>query len=72
MEMILVRGKCEADKFSNLTQEQVMEMLKDIRKRYSERIKHYGTEIRMIQVQSWKQMIRNVEDLDLMITGYEK
>jgi hypothetical protein len=76
MEMILARGT-KADgtyrekiAYSNLTQEEVAAILKDLRERYTAGIQHYGTELRMIQVQSWMQMIRSVKDIDLMIKEY--
>ena len=78
MMMVVARGTradgtySVKDMYSNMTAKQVVEYLTYIKERYSNGIKTDGTEIRMIQVNGWMQMIRSIESIEEMIKTYKE
>lgn len=49
----------------------IIETLETIKKRMDKGIGHMGTEVKMIQVASWRNLIRSADDVQAMIEYYK-
>lgn len=59
-------------KYSNIGIRNVVEMLEDFKKRAEQGIKHIGTEIVAVKVNSWTEIINKPSDFDKMIKEYKQ
>ena len=59
-------------KYSNLTIENIVAMLEDIKERYNNGIVNLGTEVAAIKVNSWTVIIKSANDFDTMINEYKQ
>lgn len=68
-------GKYNEDntlKYSNITIENVVAMLEDMKERYINGIVHLGTEVAAIKVNSWVVIIKSAKDFDTMLNEYKQ
>ena len=59
-------------KYSNIGVENVVEMLNDMKERYSNGIVIMGTEVAAVKVNSWTVIIKSANDFDTMINEYKQ
>lgn len=59
-------------KYSNITIENVVAMLEDMKERYINGIVNLGTEVAAIKVNSWIVIIKSAKDFDTMLNEYKQ
>lgn len=59
-------------KYSNLTIDNVVAMLEDMKERYNNGIVNLGTEVAAVKVNSWIVIIKSAKDFDLLLNEYKQ
>ena len=79
MKMVIKRGMKDGRfdesntlRYNDLSVKDVIEMLDDIADRIESGLKHMGTEVKAITVQSWTEIIKDASDVRKMADYYRR